>query len=122
MLLVALLILLLLESEGRARLLIVQVLLLALLELDGLQMGCVVENPGGAGVVDWKVVVLVVVAPGAAGRAELAVVAGAVLMAGSVLLRDEDGEIPDCCMICAIVVGAVEVSDRLARCVGALGK
>jgi hypothetical protein len=57
--------------------------------------------------VDWKVIELVVVAPGAE-LVELVVTVGRVIVAGSDWLVGgaEDGEIPDCCMICAIVGGA----------------
>jgi hypothetical protein len=60
--------------------------------------------------VDWKVVVLIVVAPGAE-LAEPVVTIGRAVMAGSDWLVGgaEDGEIPDCCMISAIVGGAEEV-------------
>jgi hypothetical protein len=105
------LVLVLLESGPRTKLLLVLVLVLPESEARG--RGCIVGSPGGAVGVDWKVVVLVVVAPGAEG-VEVAVFVGvgAVLMSGSVWLRRVDGEIPDCCMICAIVVEAGDVLER----------
>jgi hypothetical protein len=105
-------------SEGWAKLLVV------LVPSEGRGRGCIVERPGGAAVVDWKVVVLVVVAPGAE-RADVDGAVGTVLMSGSVWLTGpgaEDGEIPDCCMLCAIVVAAVDVSERLAGSVVTVDK
>jgi hypothetical protein len=74
-----------------------------------------VVGPSGDVLVDWKVVVLIVVASGAK-VVELVVAVGRAVVAGSDWLVGgaEDGEIPDCCMICAIVGGAKEVSERLA--------
>jgi hypothetical protein len=76
---------------------------------------CIVVGPGGNVLVGWKVVVLIVVAPGAK-LAELVVAVGRLVVAGSdwLVAGTEDGEIPDCCMICAIVGGAEKVSERLA--------
>jgi hypothetical protein len=74
--------------------------------------GGIVLSPGGDVLVLWKVVVLILVAPGAE-LAELVVTVGRADMAGSDWLAGgaEDGEIPDCCMISTIVNGAEEVSE-----------
>ena len=100
----------------RAELLVglVSVLVLVLVEEGG--------RGRGRMVVDWKVVVLDSVAPGAErfGVVEFVVgTLGSMLVPGSAWSTgagDEDAEIPDCCMICAIVVvGAGEVLDRLVE-------
>jgi hypothetical protein len=74
--------------------------------------GCIVVSPGGDVLVAWKVVVLILVAPGAE-LVVLVVTVGRAVMAGSNWLAGgaEDGEIPDCRMISAIVGGAEEVSE-----------
>jgi hypothetical protein len=66
-----------------------------------------VAGPDGDVLVDWKVVVLMVVVPGAKVT-ELVVAVGTAVVAGSEWLigDSEDGEILDCCMICAVVSGA----------------
>jgi hypothetical protein len=63
---------------------------------------------GGDVLADWKVIELVVVVVPGAKMVELVATVGRVIVAGSDWLVGgaEDGEIPDCCMICAIVGGA----------------
>jgi hypothetical protein len=109
------LVLALVLSESRARTKLLLVLVLVLPGSEGRGRDCVVASPGGAAVVDWKVVVLVAVAPGA--EVAVFVVVGTVLMSGSVCLRGEDGEMPDCCMISLIVVEAGDVLERWSRSV-----
>src|SRR3954464_5457331 len=74
--------------------------------------GCIVVNSDGDVLVDWKVVVLIVVEP-RAKLAELVMIVGRAVVAGSDWLVGgaEDGKIPDCCMIWAIVGGTEKVSE-----------